>query len=229
MRIWDEGVALTHRRGLLGEFSVQSVREALNKRVSSGHHHAAVQTLRVKRSEVQEEFLVLKRGWRYRGKNCQMHTFQKSSDDITVMDGAGCWHSILLRYGNNPVPSSVDTSRVKQVVHPVTFNPLPYLRNPKCVNIHRPDVDVTHSHAGRNNMANAQHGVTGQALEQTGGEKKITKVTHWSLKKKKINPFYNRSAFSDWALQLEVACTLLEKDVHVSVPGCQNTTKHWVG
>lgn len=105
-----------------------------------------------------------------------MHTSQKSSDDITVMD--------------------VDTSRVKQVVHPVTFNPLPYLRNPKRVNIHRPDVDVTHSHAGRNNMANSQHGVTGQALEQTGGEKNH-KSDSLIIKKKKINPFYNRSAFSD--------------------------------
>lgn len=41
-------MALTHRRGFLGEFSVQPVCEALNERVSSGHHHAAIQTLRHK-------------------------------------------------------------------------------------------------------------------------------------------------------------------------------------
>lgn len=188
IRIWEEGVAQTHRRGLLGEFSVQSVREALNKRVSSGNHHTAVQTLGVKRSEAQEEFVVLKRGWRYGGKNWRMDTFQKSSDDITVMDGAGCRHSVLLRYGNNPVPSSIDTSQVKQVVHWVTFNPLLYLCHQKLVNIHRPDVDVTHSHAGRNNMANSQHGVSRQALEQTE-KKKITKVTHWSLKQENKSIF----------------------------------------
>lgn len=85
------------------------------------------------------------------------------------MDGAGCWRSVLLRFGNDPVPSSVDTSQVKPVGHPVTFNLRPYFSHPN-VNIHRPDVDVTHSHAGRNNMADSQHGVTGQALEQTGNK-----------------------------------------------------------
>lgn len=44
--IYEEVLAWTHRRGFLGEFSVQSVCEALDERVSSGHHHTAVQTLR---------------------------------------------------------------------------------------------------------------------------------------------------------------------------------------
>lgn len=38
----------THRRGFLGEFSVQSVCEALNECVSSSHDHTAIQTLKYK-------------------------------------------------------------------------------------------------------------------------------------------------------------------------------------
>lgn len=53
IRICEEEVAPTHRRGLLGEFSVQSVREALNKRVSSGHHNTAVQTLRSRGQKIR--------------------------------------------------------------------------------------------------------------------------------------------------------------------------------
>lgn len=45
--IFSDMLALadTHRRGFLGEFSVQSVSEALNERVSTSHHHTAIQTL----------------------------------------------------------------------------------------------------------------------------------------------------------------------------------------
>lgn len=48
IRVHEEEMAPTHRWGLLGEFSVQSVREALNKRVSSRYYHTSIQTLRHK-------------------------------------------------------------------------------------------------------------------------------------------------------------------------------------
>lgn len=59
MLIWRKKVALalTYRRGFLGEFSVQSVCEALNECVSSSHHHTAVQTLRdVSKRSVNQSF-----------------------------------------------------------------------------------------------------------------------------------------------------------------------------
>lgn len=42
-----------------------------------------------------------------------------------------------------------------------------HMGNPclKHVDNHRPDVDVTHSHAGRHHMADSQHGVSRQALK----------------------------------------------------------------
>ena len=70
MLIWicKEVAALTYRRGFLGEFSVQSVCEALNECVSSSHHHTAVQTLRhmLKRS-VNQSFW-FSQHWRFSGK-----------------------------------------------------------------------------------------------------------------------------------------------------------------
>lgn len=45
MLILSAMFSLSHRRCLLGEFSVQSVSETLNQRVSSTHHHTAIQAL----------------------------------------------------------------------------------------------------------------------------------------------------------------------------------------
>lgn len=46
----------THRRGLLGEFSVEAVGEALDQCVSTSHHHTAIQTLEDSRSAMENLF-----------------------------------------------------------------------------------------------------------------------------------------------------------------------------
>lgn len=58
-RTYEGKVAVTHRRGFLGELSVQTVCEALDKRVSSGHHHTAIQALSHKSKRPQKQVFVI--------------------------------------------------------------------------------------------------------------------------------------------------------------------------